>query len=57
MHVIEPGPMELVFYGEFVEVDPPRHVVMTVDDMSATPVQRATSTSRSTWSTWVAGPR
>jgi len=26
--------MELVFRGEFREVDPPKHVVMTVDDLS-----------------------
>lgn len=37
MHVAEPDPMDLVFFGEFVEVDPPRHVVMTLDDMSETP--------------------
>ena len=37
MHVNEPDPMELVFYGEYVEVDPPRRVVMTLDDMSETP--------------------
>ncbi len=37
MHVAESEPMELVFYGEFVEVDPPRRVVMTLDDMSGTP--------------------
>jgi uncharacterized protein YndB with AHSA1/START domain len=34
MHVMEPGPMELVFHGEFREIDPPRHLVMTVDDLS-----------------------
>ena len=34
MHVIEPEPMELVFHGEFREVDPPRHLVMTIEDMS-----------------------
>ncbi len=37
MHVNEPEPMELVFYGEYVEVDPPRRVVMTLDDMSEAP--------------------
>ena len=37
MHVTEPDPMELVFYGEYIEVDPPRRVVMTLDDMSETP--------------------
>jgi uncharacterized protein YndB with AHSA1/START domain len=26
--------VDLVFHGEFREVDPPRHVVMTIDDMS-----------------------
>ena len=34
MHVTEPGPMELVFHGVFREVDPPRHLVMTLSDMS-----------------------
>ena len=34
MHVAEPEPMELVFHGEFREIDPPRHIVMTIDDMS-----------------------
>jgi len=34
MHVNEPQAMELVFHGEFREIDPPRHLVMTVDDMS-----------------------
>jgi uncharacterized protein YndB with AHSA1/START domain len=34
MHVTEPAPMELVFHGEFREVEPPRHLVMTIKDMS-----------------------
>lgn len=34
MHVTEPEAMDLVFHGEFREVDPPRHLVMTIDDMS-----------------------
>jgi uncharacterized protein YndB with AHSA1/START domain len=34
MHVTEPSVMELVFHGEFREVDPPRRVVMTLADMS-----------------------
>jgi uncharacterized protein YndB with AHSA1/START domain len=34
MHVTEPDQMELVFHGEFRELDPPRHLVMSVADMS-----------------------
>ena len=37
MHVTEPDPADLVFYGEFLEVDPPRHLVMRLDDMSGEP--------------------
>jgi uncharacterized protein YndB with AHSA1/START domain len=34
MHVSDPQVMDLVFHGEFREVDPPHHLVMTIDDMS-----------------------
>ena len=34
MHVVEPQAMDLVFHGTFQELDPPRHLVMTLTDMS-----------------------